>query len=64
MSVDELPFGTYVEIEGTKEGIREVIEKLGFDPKRAITEAYFEIYREICEREGKEMGNLVFWRKS
>ncbi len=53
-----------MEIEGEEKAIRKVAEKLGLDINEGITRTYFEIYQDFCERKGKEMENLVFWRKS
>lgn len=64
ISLDRLPFGTYMEIEGTKNEIRNVIGKLGLDPKKGITETYFDLYENLCKEQGKEIENLVFWKKS
>ncbi|MCK4531796.1 MAG: class IV adenylate cyclase, partial [Candidatus Aenigmarchaeota archaeon] len=64
ISLDRIPFGTYMEIEGTRKGIRDVIEKLGLDPEKGITKTYFELYQDSCKEKEEEMKNLVFWRKS
>lgn len=64
ISLDRLPFGTFMEIEGNKNAIRNVIEKLGLDPEKGITETYFELYQDSCKEKEEEMKNLVFWRKS
>ncbi|MEE9323375.1 MAG: class IV adenylate cyclase [Candidatus Aenigmarchaeota archaeon] len=62
--VDRLPFGTYMEIEGNENAIRNVIERLGLDPKKGITKTYLELYQDFCKEQGKEMENLIFWRKA
>jgi adenylate cyclase class 2 len=62
--VDRLPFGTFMEIEGTKEGIRDVSSKLGLDMNKGITQTYMELYQDFCKKQGKEMENLVFWKKA
>ena len=38
--LDELYFGIYMEIEGSKEKIEEMVKKLGFEDKERITKAY------------------------
>ena len=38
--LDELYFGVYIEIEGQKEKIEEMVKKLGFENKERITKAY------------------------
>ncbi|UCC91327.1 MAG: adenylate cyclase, partial [Candidatus Aenigmatarchaeota archaeon] len=61
---DRLPFGTYMEIEGEESRIRNMIERLGLDPQKGITETYFELYENLCKEQGKEMENLVFWKRA
>ncbi len=38
--LDKLYFGTYIEIEGPKRKIEEMVKKLGFENKERITKAY------------------------
>lgn len=64
ISIDTLPIGKYMEIEGTERGIMEVIQKLGLNITDGITETYFDLYEEFCRKKGKEMDNLVFWKRS
>ncbi len=64
ISIDRLPFGTYMEIEGEESGIRNIIKRLGLDPQKGITETYFELYENFCKERGKEMENLVFWKRA
>jgi len=62
--IDKLPFGTFMEIEGTKEGIISTAKKLGLDPAEGITETYMELYEQYCKERGQEVENLVFWKKA
>lgn len=62
--IDRLPFGTFMEIEGEPEKIREVASGLGLDMKNGITKTYLELYEDFCREQGKEMENLVFFKKS
>ena len=64
ISLDILPFASFIEIEGSREEIRKVAEKLNLDIKKGITRTYREIYEDFCKKEGRETENLVFWRKS
>ncbi len=64
ISLDRLPFGKFIEIEGSEAGIRSAIMKLGLDPKRGIKETYLELYQSRCKEKGMEMENLIFWRKT
>lgn len=47
ITVDELPFGNYVELEGEKRDIKEAIKKLRFDKYPVETRPYFVIQREL-----------------
>ncbi len=38
--LDKLYFGTYIEIEGSKDNIEEMVKKLGFKNKKRIIKAY------------------------
>lgn len=62
--IDELPFGTFAEIEGDRRGITDAASKLGFDPSGGITKTYLELYRDYCKERGEEMENLIFWKGS
>ncbi len=64
VSLDRLPFATFIEIEGSAGSIRNAIARLGLDPKKGRTESYLKLYRQFCEDKGIEMENLVFWRKA
>jgi len=65
ISLDRLPFATFIEIEGPPNAIGQAITRLGLDPKKGVTETYFEIYEEHCRERGiPEMENLIFWKKS
>lgn len=65
IDIDRLPFGKFMEIEGSETGIRSAITKLGLDPKKGIKETYLELYQQYCKDKGiEEMENLVFWKKA
>ena len=44
LCIDELPFGIYLEIEGTRNKIEMVSNELGFNSKDRILETYWEIF--------------------
>lgn len=44
--LDETPFGFYAEIEGSREAIVEIAEKLGWGKERFVRKNYVDIYRE------------------
>ena len=60
ITIDRLPFATYMEIEGSRNEIRKAIKKLGLDPSKGITETYFDLYEKHCKEKGIGMGNLTF----
>jgi len=64
IALDRLPFGTFIEIEGSEGGIRRTVERLGLDLKKGIRETYLELYQNRCKEKGIEMENLIFWRKA
>jgi adenylate cyclase class 2 len=53
--VDELPFGLFMEIEGTEQGIREVESKLAI--KRLRTE--MATYPQLTLKHGKDYGGVI-----
>lgn len=64
ISIDKLPYiGSYVEIEASKKRIEEVASLLGLDIKKAISDAYMNLfdYYKILRR--KPDLELVFGRK-
>lgn len=64
ISIDIFPFGSFIEIEGSESGIREVAKGLNMDIKKGITKTYLEIYEDLCREKGREVENLVYWRKA
>jgi adenylate cyclase class 2 len=64
ISLDRLPFATFMEIEGSEAGIRSAIAKLGLDPAKGIRETYLELYKNYCKKTDDEIENLVFWKKT
>ena len=60
ISVDELPFGTYVEFEGTKEAINKALKVFGLDKTERITVTYWHIFDEIRKKNPSLEENIVF----
>ena len=60
ISVDELPFGIYVEFEGTKEGINNALKVFGLDKTKRITVTYWHIFDEIKKKNPSLGENIVF----
>jgi adenylate cyclase class 2 len=65
ISLDELPFGSFVEIEGSLEAIREVTPLLGLAEAQPITSGYFMLFQEAKQRLGLPFDDCTFanWRR-
>lgn len=46
LCIDETPFGCFVEIEGARDDIREVADRLGWSRDQFITRNYVDLYAE------------------
>jgi adenylate cyclase class 2 len=46
--LDEMPFGTFMEIEGSRERIRSIANRLGLDFEARLTASYGEIFDVVC----------------
>lgn len=53
--IDELPFGKYIEIEGSKANIEKTIKCLGFDSTARLTKTYQEIWKKFDKFKGKDI---------
>jgi adenylate cyclase class 2 len=64
VSLDELPFGSFVEIEGSLEAIAEVTSLLGLTDAGRITSGYFMLFQGAKERLGLPFDDCTFanWR--
>ena len=51
--LDELYFGTYIEIEGSKKEIEEMVKRLGFEKKERITKAYLGLEDDYLKDKNK-----------
>ncbi|MCL5010721.1 MAG: class IV adenylate cyclase [Patescibacteria group bacterium] len=60
ITLDELPFGDYLEIEASEALIREIAAKLGFDFNDKITLSYWGLWREIAKPQESNQGDIVF----
>jgi adenylate cyclase class 2 len=50
LCLDEMPFGTFLEIEGRKDDIRQASHMLGLDWKTRITENYLALFDQIRQK--------------
>lgn len=58
--LDETPFGTFLEIEGPQETIRDLAAQLGIDFKTRLTAGYGEIFEAICTTYHLPMTDMTF----
>ncbi len=50
VTLDELPFGVFMEIEGEENAISEVCKSLGLDESKKILVTYWELWAEISNK--------------
>lgn len=60
LSIDELPFGFYLEIEGKEEQINNILKELGYREKDRIIETYWDIFKKYKEKNNITQQNIVF----
>ncbi len=60
VTVDELPLGTFLEIEGEPQAIDRAAGALGFGRDRYETASYRELHERDCRAAGRSVGDLVF----
>lgn len=57
--IDETPIGNYIEIEGTKEGVKQIASALGFSEKQFIKKSYSTLWEEYAGQH-KIKGDMLF----
>jgi len=60
VTVDETPFGVFLELEGPPDWIDKTARDLGFEERQYITASYGELYRRYCHSMGETPSNMVF----
>lgn len=61
IALDTCPeIGTYVEIEGEADRIREVASSLGLDPDQHICDSYLALWQKHLAERGEESRHMVF----
>ncbi len=60
LCLDEMPFGHFLELEGTPEGIDALAEALDLSPASFIKRSYADLYGEHCRNLGIPFGDIVF----
>lgn len=58
--IDTTPFGTFLEIEGSKENIQIIAKQLGFDWQERILLNYLEIFDTINRGDGLGLSDMTF----
>ena len=62
VTLDELPYGHFVEIEGeSPEKIREIALRLALNPAAAIPAGYQDLFERIKRSKELDIKNLTFW---
>jgi len=60
IAIDETPVGTFVEIEGGEQGIRQMAEALARQPADYLTDSYRGLYVKHCEQHGLPLADMLF----
>jgi adenylate cyclase, class 2 len=60
ISLDELPFGMFVEIEGEPENIKGVAEELKLDLSSKIIVTYWDLFEDYKKKMNQKGENIVF----
>jgi adenylate cyclase class 2 len=60
IAIDETPVGTFVEIEGGEQGIRQMAEALARKPADYLTDSYRGLYVKHCEQHGLPLADMLF----
>ncbi len=58
--LDEMPYGDFMEVEGTTEAIDDVLGRLGLADARRIPDSYSTIFDKVREQHGLEFTDLTF----
>ena len=60
LAIDETPIGTFLEIEGSESGIRELTSALGQTPDVYIRASYRALYETHCREQGRPVTDMLF----
>ncbi len=59
--LDELPYGDFIEIEGTSlEAVKKMAALLRLDMLRAVERSYLGVYKDYCKARNLPAGKLTF----
>lgn len=60
IAIDETPCGTFIELEGSEEGVTRLAQALGRTPTDYITASYRRVWESDCTARGRPAGNMIF----
>jgi adenylate cyclase class 2 len=60
IAIDETPVGTFVEIEGSEQGIHDMAAALARNPADYVTDSYRGLFVQHCEERGVPVTDMVF----
>lgn len=60
ISIDELPFGFYIELEGDPENIFKIASELKLDTKDKITTTYWDLFEDYKKESGTTDESIIF----
>jgi adenylate cyclase class 2 len=60
VAIDETPVGTFVEIEGSQQGIVATAEALGRRPSDYLLDSYRSLFLRYCEQHGMQPSDMLF----
>jgi len=60
ITIDKLPMGNFIEIEGKEKSIRKMVEILGLAFENRITGTYWDLWEEYAKRKGIKDENMIF----
>ena len=60
VALDETPVGTFVEIEGSEEGIRQMAAALARQPDDYVLDSYRGLFVKHCQRHGVPVTDMLF----
>ncbi len=60
IAVDETPVGTFVEIEGSEDGIRAMAAALGQQEADYVLHSYRRLFLDDCARRGRPAADMLF----
>ena len=62
IAIDETPVGTFVEVEGSEQGVASIAAELGHGPADYVLDSYRGLFVRECEARGATPGDMLFSR--